>query len=122
MSEWSRYMLLLHFPIRAALLLYVRQIPVLLASPQMCIFCHLLEKELTTIYSSDSPQILCEGSATTLFYKCLKELFHHGDLLSEMFPSMQGSYQLDLLKSEEKQNKMLPLTSCVQIFISSSLK
>lgn len=85
-------------------------------------FCHLLEKGFATIYSSDSPQILCKGSVITLFYNCLKLLFNHGDLLCEMFPSMQGSYQLDLLKSEEKQNKMLPLISCMQIFISSELE
>lgn len=121
-SEWSRHMLVLHFPVRAALLLYVRQISVLLASPQMCIFCHLLEKGLTTIYSGDSSQILFKDSVIALFNECLKLLFHHGDLLCEMFPSMQGSYLLELLKAEEKQNKMLPLTSCMQIFISSELK
>lgn len=103
---WSRHMLILHFPIRAALLLYVRQISVLLASPQMCNFCHLIEKGLTTISSTDSPQILCRGSVITLFYKRLKLLFHHGDLMCEMFlkHARVSPVRFIKIRGETKQN------------------
>jgi len=74
---------------------------------------HLLppddRKYFTAIYPIDSPQMLLQGSVNSLFYISLKLLFHHGDLLCEIFPSVQESYRLGLLKSEEKQTRMLPL-------------